>query len=169
MASTAMRSYAEPKCQEISPKSIASMKVVFLPMTKNHSDVARIGFDFAMTVIDGGSPTCYCESSERMIFCHETNSVLNRDNVATKCCTDELAIFKDLLISTEMLMQAVVQRWPEKGIITKGERLRKIKHVPMGGTGFIRRLMSLMLSGLRDKRKEALWRNIWLLSQRLCA
>ncbi len=76
-----------------------------------------------------------------MIFSHETNSVLNRDNLATKRCTDELTIFKDPLISTEMIMQAVVQRWPEKGIITKSERLRKIKHVPMGYSGFIRRLI----------------------------
>lgn len=52
--------------------------------------------------------------------------------MATKLSDEELVSFKELLISNEIYMEALVQVLFEKGIITKDKLLTKIKQVQMG-------------------------------------
>lgn len=52
--------------------------------------------------------------------------------MATKLSDEEIVSFKELLISNEIYMEALVQLLFEKSTITKDELLSKIKQVQMG-------------------------------------
>lgn len=52
--------------------------------------------------------------------------------MATKLSDEELVSFKELLISNEIYMEALVQLLVDKGIFTKEELLVKIKQVQIG-------------------------------------
>ena len=52
--------------------------------------------------------------------------------MATKLSDDELVTFRELLISNEIYMEALVQLLIEKGILTKEELLGRIKPVQLG-------------------------------------
>jgi hypothetical protein len=49
--------------------------------------------------------------------------------MATKLSNDELVSFKELLMSNEIYMEALVQLMIDKGVFTKQELLGKIKQV----------------------------------------
>ena len=52
--------------------------------------------------------------------------------MATKLSNDELVSFKELLMSNEIYMEALVQLLVDKGVFTKNELLGKIKQVQAG-------------------------------------
>ncbi len=52
--------------------------------------------------------------------------------MATKLSDEELITFKELLVSNEIYMEALVQLLIEKGILTKEELLGRIKQVQLG-------------------------------------
>ena len=49
--------------------------------------------------------------------------------MATKLSNDELVSFKELLMSNEIYLEAIVQLLVDKGVFTKQELLGKIKQV----------------------------------------
>jgi hypothetical protein len=51
--------------------------------------------------------------------------------MATKLNDDELVSFKELLMSNEIYMEALVQLLVDKGVFTKEELLGKVKQVQM--------------------------------------
>ena len=51
--------------------------------------------------------------------------------MATKLSDDELVSFKELLMSNEIYMEALVQLLLDKGVFTKKELLGKVKKVQM--------------------------------------
>ncbi len=51
--------------------------------------------------------------------------------MATKLSDDELVSFKELLMSNEIYMEALVQLLLDKGVFTKAELLGKVKKVQM--------------------------------------
>jgi hypothetical protein len=51
--------------------------------------------------------------------------------MATKLNDDELVSFKELLMSNEIYMEALVQLLVDKGLFTKEELLGKVKQVQM--------------------------------------